>query len=96
MSILPYATLQPTYPAVFDDIAAASIPTDKVWLSIYALNAPSGSIHATVWLEPCKPLSADFAETDEGIERAGGVRISKVDGNALVRRVKGSAVSALC
>ncbi|PWN46313.1 WD40 repeat-like protein [Ceraceosorus guamensis] len=95
MSVLPYATLQPTYPAVFDEIASASIATDKVWLSLYALNAPSSSIHARVWLEPCKPASAEQANTEEGTERAAGVRIAKVDGKVTVKRVKGSSTDLL-
>lgn len=48
--LLPYATLQPTYSNVYSDIATDAVAAENVWLSVYADNAPSKSIHATLTL----------------------------------------------
>ncbi|EPQ29308.1 uncharacterized protein PFL1_03063 [Pseudozyma flocculosa PF-1] len=95
MSCLPYISLQPNYPDVFGDIASSTVSTEKVWLSAYSANAPSGSIHAKLDLH-ATPVS-DAAEEDA--ETQGGVRIDSVTGgerdDLRVQRVKGSQLDLL-
>ncbi|PWY99882.1 hypothetical protein BCV70DRAFT_200793 [Testicularia cyperi] len=68
MASLPYISVQPNLPEVVQDIASDSsdIQVEKVWISAYALNSPSGSIHAKV------PVLA--AKDDGTPETRGGFR----------------------
>ncbi|KAK0557477.1 hypothetical protein OC846_000465 [Tilletia horrida] len=95
MACVPYVTVQHDYPQVFDEISQGVVAAERVWISIYALNAPNASIHSRILLvsdEPeAGPLSIPTSDADGG----GGVYIAEVkpEKELGVKRVKGSPKS---
>ncbi|KAN0064526.1 hypothetical protein ACQY0O_002154 [Thecaphora frezii] len=110
MSCLPYISLQPNYPEVFTDISSSTVSTEKVWLSVYSANAPSGSIHAKLDLHAAPTPSSSTTTTattatvaeqqrKEKAEVQGGVKVASISGGEgdqlAVERVAGSALDLL-
>lgn len=84
--LLPYATLQPTYHDVYADILDGKVAAENVWLSVYAENAPSKSIHATLTLAAKE--KADPSNDDE-------VRLENIKGqrSLVIKEEKAKALS---
>lgn len=47
---LPYISLQPDYLQAYNDVAQSLHTFEKVWMSVYCLNAPGASIHTKLLL----------------------------------------------
>jgi len=88
MAAIPYISIQPNIPEVFSDISSSTIAGEKVWLSYYASNAPSSSVHVKLALQQTK-------DDGKSVDTQGGVKIDGIEAsggptNGLqVRRVKG-------
>lgn len=72
--LLPYTTLQPTYLDVHADISSGSVSAEDVFLSVYAENAPSKSLHATLRLSqregdtsPSPPIDLELIKGGKGL-----------------------------
>ncbi len=74
MAAIPYVSVQPNYAEVFSDVSSSTVAGEKVWLSYYAANAPSASVHIKLPLVPTKDDGKD-AET-QGAVRLGDVESS--------------------
>ncbi|CBQ72479.1 conserved hypothetical protein [Sporisorium reilianum SRZ2] len=89
MATLPYISVQPNFSEVFSDVSSSTIAAEKVWLSYYASNAPSSSVHVKLPLIQTKDDGKD-AETQ------GGVKIGELDTSGgpthglQINRVQGS------
>lgn len=68
MATLPYISVQPNYAEVFSDISSSTIAAEKAWLSYYASNAPSSSVHIKLPLIQTK-------DDGQNVETQGGVKI---------------------
>lgn len=61
---LPYISLQPDYLQAYNDVAQSLHAFEKVWMSVYCLNAPTASIHSKLLLSQKKGHQIDV-ELDE-------------------------------
>ncbi|KAE8207000.1 hypothetical protein CF327_g7438 [Tilletia walkeri] len=78
MSCIPYVTVQHDFPQVFDDIAQGTVPAERVWISIYALNAPSASIHSRVLLVGGEREQDEEDTARQDGDGGGGVYVAEV------------------
>ncbi|KAK0528757.1 hypothetical protein OC835_004543 [Tilletia horrida] len=68
MACIPYVTVQHDYPHVFADIVKGNVVAERIWVSTYALNAPSASIHSRILLvsDEQQDSSDDKQKNDTG------------------------------
>lgn len=87
MAALPYVSVQPNYPEVFADVASSSIQVEKIWLSYYSTNSPSGSVHTKLTLLDTKDdgtaatqggVSVSDINVTGGVSN--GLKVDRVDG----------------
>jgi hypothetical protein len=64
---LPYISLQPDYLQAYNDVAQSLHDLEKVWMSVYCLNAPGASIHTKLLLAQKRSRQVDV-ELDESGE----------------------------
>ncbi|CAD6910158.1 unnamed protein product [Tilletia controversa] len=89
MSCLPYVTVQHDFPQVFDDVAQGTVAAERIWLSVYALNGPTASIHARLLLISGEPERDEHVGQQDG-DGGGGVYIAEIkpENQLTVARVK--------
>lgn len=97
MAALPYVSVQPNYADVFSDVSSSTIAGEKVWLSYYASNAPSSSVHVKL---PLTATKEDGTAETQGEVRLGeadisggpayGLKVSRVEGSWLDLRLSQS------
>ena len=81
MSYLPYISVQPNYPEVANDLSSGTIPAERIWLSLYAANSPSGSIHSKLSLVSSfsSPAEGSFSISSVSGGEADGLSVQRVD-----------------
>ena len=90
MAAVPYISVQPNYADVFADVSASTVAGEKVWLSYYASNAPSSSVHVKLPLVQTKDDGKDV-DTQGGVKIGEDVEVSGGPARGLrLRRVQGS------
>jgi hypothetical protein len=68
---LPYISLQPDYLQAHTDVSQSLHDFEKVWLSVYRLNAPKASIHTKLLLS-----SQSGGEVDISVDESGSDLLS--------------------
>ncbi|TKY86525.1 hypothetical protein EX895_004674 [Sporisorium graminicola] len=72
MAAVPYISVQPNYSEVFSDVSSSTIAGEKAWLSYYASNAPSSSVHVKLRLIQTKDDGKD-------VDTQGGVKVGELE-----------------